>query len=75
MPRERAPFDDRQLDVLLDRLDGIREELRTMNRRLDSQETLLRIAAELANLNEALQTLAYAALGQQAPQIRRRRTG
>jgi hypothetical protein len=73
MERQRRPLDDRQLDVLLDRLDGIRDELRTLNRRLDSQETLLRIAAELSNLNESLQALAYAALGQQAPTVRRRR--
>ena len=72
--RPRA-FDDRQLDVLLERLDGIRDELRTLNRRLDSQETLLRIASELSNLNESLQALAYAALGTQAPTVRRRRTG
>ena len=61
--------------MLLGRLDAIRDELRTLNRRLDSQETLLRIAAELANLNESLQALAYAALGHQPPQVRRRRTG
>jgi hypothetical protein len=73
--RQGRPLDDRQLDVLLDRLDGIRDELRTLNRRLDSQETLLRIAAELANLNESLQALAYAALGHQPPQVRRRRSG
>jgi hypothetical protein len=73
--RPSAPLDDRQLDALLGRLDGIRDELRTLNRRLDSQETLLRIAAELANLNESLQALAYAALGHQPPQVRRRRTG
>jgi len=73
MERQRRPLDDRQLDVLLDRLDGIRDELRTLNRRLDSQETLLRIASELSNLNESLQALAYAALGQQAPTVRRRR--
>jgi hypothetical protein len=29
----------------------------------------------VANLNEALQAIAYAALGGQAPQVRRRRTG
>ena len=73
MERQRRPLDDRQLDALLERLDGIRDELRTLNRRLDSQETLLRIAAELSNLNESLQALAYAALGQQAPTVRRRR--
>lgn len=72
MERHRGTFDDRQLDVLLERLDGIRAELQTLNRRLDSQENLLRIAGELTRLNESLQTLAYAALGQQPPQVRRR---
>jgi hypothetical protein len=74
---ERRPgfFEDRQLDALLEHLDAIRDELRTLNRRLDSQDTLLRIAGELSNLNESLQTLAYAALGRQPPQVRRRRTG
>lgn len=74
MDRQR-PFDDRQLDALLERLDGIREELHTLNRRLDTQETLVRIAAEVSNLNESLQALAHAALGRQPPQVRRRRTG
>lgn len=68
-------FDDRQLDALLERLDGIRDELRTLNRRLDSQETLLRIASEVSKLNESLQAIAYAALGHQPPQVRRRRSG
>jgi hypothetical protein len=72
---ERRPqLDDRQLDALLEHLGAIRDELRTLNRRLDSQDTLLRIAGELSSLNESLQTLALAALGQQ-PQVRRRRTG
>jgi DNA-binding FrmR family transcriptional regulator len=71
----RRGFDDRQLDALLERLDAIRDELRSINRRLDSQDTLLRMTAEIAALNESLQALAYAALGQQAPQVRRRRTG
>ena len=71
----RRGFDDRQLDVLLERLDGIRDELRTLNRRLDSQDTLLRIASEVASLNESLQALAYAALGHQPPQVRRSRSG
>lgn len=75
MERHRGTFDDRQLDVLLDRLDGIRSELQTLNRRLDSQESLLRIAGELARLNESLETLAYAALGRQPPSVRRRVTG
>ena len=75
MATERKPFDDRQLDVLLERLDAIREELRTLNRRLDAQDGLQRIAAELTTLNDSLQALAYAALGQQAPHVRRRRAG
>ena len=71
-PRRRG-IDDRQLDALLERLDAIRDELRSINRRLDSQDTLLRMTAEISALNESLQALAYAALGQQAPQVRRRR--
>lgn len=73
MEARRRGIDDRQLDALLERLDGIRDELRSINRRLDSQDTLLRMTAEIAALNESLQALAYAALGQQAPQVRRRR--
>ncbi len=72
---QRRGFDDRQLDVLLERLDGIREELRTLNRRLDSQDSLLRIAREVSTLNESMQAIAYAALGHQPPQVRRRRSG
>lgn len=75
MERHRGPLDDRQLDVLLDRLDGIRAELQTLNRRLDSQESLHRIAGEVARLNESLEALAYAALGRQPPRVRRRDAG
>jgi hypothetical protein len=64
---------DRQLDALLERLDRLCEEMHTLNRRLDSSEHLLRISRELSTLNESLQALAYAALGQQAPTVRRRR--
>jgi DNA-binding FrmR family transcriptional regulator len=75
MEARRRGIDDRQLDALLERLDGIRDELRSINRRLDAQDTLLRMAAEIAALNDSLQALAYAALGQQPPRVRRRRTG
>jgi DNA repair exonuclease SbcCD ATPase subunit len=71
---ERKDFSDRQLEAILERLDRLVEEVHVLNRRLDSSEQLLRIAAELSTLNESLQTLAYAALGQQGPQIRRRRS-
>ena len=68
-------LEDRQLDALLQRLDRLADEVHALNRRLDAGEGLLRIAHELSSLNESLQTLAYAALGTQAPQVRRRRTG
>jgi hypothetical protein len=70
----RKPLDDRQLDALLERLDRLCDEVHALNRRLDSAESLARISHELGNLNESLQTLAYAALGQQGPQVRRRRS-
>ena len=63
----------RQLDALLERLDKLNAELRALNRRLDSGEHLAPIVRELTVLNESLQALAYAALGQQGPQVRRRR--
>jgi DNA repair exonuclease SbcCD ATPase subunit len=71
---ERKDFSDRQLEAILERLDRLVEEVHVLNRRLDSGDHLLRIAAELSTLNESLQTLAYAALGQQGPQVRRRRS-
>jgi hypothetical protein len=72
---DKKDLGDRQLDALLERLDRLGDELRSLNRKLDQQEHLLRISRELANLNESLQALAYAALGHQGPQVRRRRTG
>ena len=71
---ERKDFSDRQLEAILERLDRLVEEVHVLNRRLDSNDQLLRIAGELSTLNESLQTLAYAALGQQGPQVRRRRS-
>ncbi len=71
---ERKHLDDRQLDAVLERLDRLCDEVHTLNRRMDSTEALVRIAHELSTLNESLQTLAYAALGHQGPQIRRRRS-
>ena len=65
---------DRQLDALLERLDRLNEEVRALNRRLDAGEHLAPIVYEIRALNESLQALAYAALGQN-PQVRRRRAG
>jgi len=70
-----SELSDRRFEVLLERLDRIGDELAKMNKRLDTEESLLRITRELASLNESLQAIAYAALGQQAPQVRRRRPG
>jgi DNA-binding FrmR family transcriptional regulator len=66
---------DRQLDALLQRLDRMNAELAALNRRLDAGEHLAPIVYEIRALNESLQALAYAALGQPTPQVRRRRTG
>ena len=70
---ERKDVGDRQLDALLERLDRLCDEVHALNRHLDSSDHLLRISRELSTLNESLQALAYAALGQQAPTVRRRR--
>ena len=64
---------DRRLDILLERLDRLGDELAKIDKRLDNDEHFVRITRELATLNESLQALAYAALGQQAPNVRRRR--
>ena len=72
---ERNDLSDRRFEVLLERLDRIGDELAKLNRRADNDENFLRLTRELQMLNESLQAIAYAALGQQAPQVRRRRTG
>jgi hypothetical protein len=72
---ERSEVTDRQLEAVLERLDRIAGELQRLNARDERREELTVIAHELRNLNESLQALAYAALGQQGPQVRRRRTG
>jgi len=73
MTRVEHELSDRRLDILLERLDRLGDELAKINKRLDNDEHFVRITRELATLNESLQTLAYAALGQQAPTVRRRR--
>jgi hypothetical protein len=72
---EHREITDRQLEALLERLDRLADELARLNRRQEAREDLTVIAHELRNLNESLQALAYAALGHQGPQVRRRRTG
>jgi hypothetical protein len=69
---EAPEVTDRQLEALLERLDRLVAELERFNRRQEAREDLAVIAHELKNLNESLQAIAYAALGHQGPQIRRR---
>jgi predicted transcriptional regulator len=63
---------DRQLDALLERLDRLADELERMNRTAEQQEGFALVARELRQLNESLNALAYAALGQAPPRVRRR---
>lgn len=65
---------DRQFDAVLERLDRIAAELDRLNRNAETAEGFNLVARELRNLNESLNALAYAALGQ-SPTVRRRRTG
>jgi hypothetical protein len=68
---ERRDVPDRQFDALLERLDRIALELERMNRVNERGEGFALIAGELRSLNESLNALAYAALGQ-SPHVRRR---
>ena len=72
---ERNDLSDRRFEVLLERLDRIGDELAKLNRRAENDDAMLRLTREIAALNESLQAIAYAALGQSSPQIRRRRAG
>ncbi len=67
----RKELGDRQLDALLERLDRITGQLERLNRTAEHQEGFALVARELRDLNESLNALAYAALGQ-TPRVRRR---
>ena len=69
---EHREVADRQLDALLERIDRLTVEVAKINRRLEANDGMVRIASELSQLNESLQTLAYAALGRRGPDVRRR---
>ena len=71
---ERSELSDRQFEAMLERLDRLVAEVRRMNERAERSDELLRIASELSRLTESLNALAYAALGQQGPSVRRRRS-
>ena len=69
---EQHDVGDRQLDALLERLDRIADELERLNRTTERQEGFTLVARELHDLQESLNALAYAALGQAPPRVRRR---
>jgi hypothetical protein len=69
---ERRDVGDRQFDALLERLDRIADQLERIDKRMETQEGFLHVSRELRTLNESLSTLAYAALGQAPPRVRRR---
>ena len=71
---DRGDLSDRQFEAMLERLDRLVAEVRRLNDRLERSDDLQRISRELSLLNESLGALAYAALGQQAPHVRRRRS-
>ena len=68
---DRVDVPDRQLDALLERLDRIAGQLERIDARLEAHEGLILVARELRVLNDSLNAVAYAALGQ-SPQVRRR---
>ena len=68
---DRVDVPDRQLDALLERLDRIAGRLEQIDARLEAHEGLVLVARELRALNDSLNAVAYAALGQ-SPRVRRR---
>ena len=69
---EQHDVGDRQLDALLERLDRIAAELERFNRNAERQDGFTLVAREIHDLQESLNALAYAALGQAPPRVRRR---
>lgn len=62
---------DRRLEALLERLDRVADILERIDGRLEANEGFVLLANEVRSLNDSLNALAYAALGQ-SPQVRRR---
>ena len=69
---EQHDVGDRQLDALLARLDRIADELERLNRMTERNDGFILVAREIHELQESLNALAYAALGQAPPNVRRR---
>jgi hypothetical protein len=65
---------EKQFDLLYQELRRIAAELDVIQRRLEVLETLGPAVMELSRLSASLESLAYAALGREAPRVRRRRS-
>jgi hypothetical protein len=64
---------EKQFDLLYQELRRMADQLETIQHRLEALETLGPAVLELSRLTDALESLAYAALGREAPTVRRRR--
>jgi hypothetical protein len=64
---------EKQFDLIHEELRRIADELEAVRGRLAVLETLPPAVAELSRLASSIESLAYAALGRQGPQARRRR--
>ena len=69
---DRKDVPDRQFDALLERLDAIVERLDRIDQNLEKADGFHQVSREIRELNESLNALAYAALGQSPHQVRRR---
>jgi hypothetical protein len=63
---------EKQFDLLYEELRRVADELELVRRRLAVLEALPPAVAELSRLAASIESLAYAAIGRQGPQIRRR---
>jgi hypothetical protein len=64
---------EKQFDLLYGELRRIADDLERIQRRLEMLESMGPVLLELSRLSSALESLAYAALGREAPTVRRRR--
>jgi hypothetical protein len=64
---------EKQFDLLYGELRRIADELEKIQRHLEMLESMGPALLELSRLSSALESLAYAALGREAPTVRRRR--
>jgi hypothetical protein len=66
-------LEEKQFDLLYEELQRVAGELELIRRRLEVLETLAPALMELSRLSNAIESLAYAALGREGPTVRRRR--